>query len=103
MTTVRDPVIDLQTQIVEECKAYVPSETLEALAVLTTKAYQHILDGHPRLHDGVGNCWIVAACAHGVAQALGLCSKLYGGQAFNEAGEAIFTTGGHSSAPIRRV
>ena len=91
----RDPAIDLQARITEECLAYAPSETLEVLAGLTTKAYQHILDGDPGLHDGVGNCWIVAACAHGVAQALGLCSKLYGGQAFNEAGEAIFTSGGH--------
>ncbi len=91
----RDPVIDLQVCITEGCEAYVPSETLEVLAGLTTKAYQHILDGDPGLHDGVGNCWIVAACAHGVAQALGLCSKIYGGQVFNEADEAIITSGGH--------
>ncbi len=85
----------MQVAITEGCEAYADKETLEQLASLTADAYQHVLNRDPKLNDGVGNCWVVAACAHGVAQALGLRSALFGGQVFGDDGKPKFPRDGH--------
>ena len=57
------------------------NETYTQLAELTAHAYRCHLDFDPDyLLDGKGNCWVVAACAHGVAQALGFKASLWGGR-----------------------
>lgn len=67
------------------------NEASTQLAKLTAHAYQCHLDFDPGLLDGKGNCWVAAACAHGVAQALGLKSSLREGHVRNlETGEIEF-------------
>src|SRR5262245_2337620 len=60
------------------------NEAYTELAELTAHAYHRHLDTNPDyLLDGKGNCWVVAASAHGVAQALGFRSSLWGGRVRN--------------------
>jgi hypothetical protein len=66
----------------------------DELARLTAWGYGKLLDFDPELHDGQGDCWVVAAIAHGVARALDLKPKLYGGQAF-DADRPWYPVGGH--------
>ena len=56
------------------------SETYSRLGTLTVEAYEHVLQTRPALNDGLGNCWVVAAAAHGAAQFLGIKSRLCGGR-----------------------
>ena len=90
----------MQVAITEGCEAYADQEILEQLASLTADAYRHVLDRAPALHDGKGNCWVVAACAHGVAQALELRSALFGGQVFGEDDLPKFPKDGHYWAVV---
>ena len=85
----------MQIAITEGCEAYADREIFEQLANLTATAYEHVLERDPKLHDGKGNCWVVAACAHSVAQGLGLRSALFGGQVFGEDGKPKFPKDGH--------
>ena len=56
------------------------SQTYLRLGTLTVEAYEHVLQTRPELSDGRGNCWVVAAAAHGAAQFLGIKSRLCGGR-----------------------
>ncbi len=87
--------MSLAINLVEGCEKHVRPETLEKLGDLSASAYAFLKARDPDLSDGAGNCWIVAAIVHGVAQAMGLKSRLYGGQTFQEDGTPRFASGGH--------
>jgi hypothetical protein len=56
----------LTVGVVEGCEAY------RELAEATGIAYERALSTDQELGDGQGNCWVVAACAKGAANALGI-------------------------------
>jgi hypothetical protein len=77
------------------------NEDYEELARLTAWAYRMLLNFDPELHDGLGNCLCVAALAHGVARALDLKPKLYGGQVF-DGSRPCYSVGGHYWVEVAR-
>jgi hypothetical protein len=84
------PTCNLRTVIIEGNEGY------RELARLTAWGYRFLLESDRTLRDGQGNCWLVAAIAHGVARALNLRPGLYGGQVFNtERNEPQYRSGGH--------
>lgn len=88
------PDNEFVVRIVDGCERHLTQGQLDRLARITAAGYESLLDGNVRFrYDGLGNCWLVAAVAHGAAMATGLPSKMYGGQVFGEAGEAMFPNG----------
>ena len=73
------------------------NEAYSFLADRTAHYYGEMLADHPELDsDGMGNCWVVAAVAHGVAQALGHKAQLCGGRVYNaDTGDALFGGDNH--------
>jgi hypothetical protein len=88
----------VQVQITEGNEAYTQ------LAELTAHAYERHLDTNPDyLLDGKGNCWVVAASAYGVAQALGFKSSVWGGSVRNiETGKFEFGGADHFWVEVDR-
>ena len=58
-------------RIVVVCPNDAPPLLLET-ARLTAWGYAMLVRDNVELRDGMGNCWIVAALAHGAARSLGL-------------------------------